>query len=294
MPTQKIRAALLTAASGSFALAAPLAAQIGGPPSAAQCSEWLAGLAAGGATALEAVTYGNAPACPGAAPVLAQAVRGARALSDTAYLGRLASAAGEVRDIGIFTAALEIADDGAAANAGRVMALMVTVAQLGSGQDLEGYTRPELFTQPVSASVGCGFALASEAFTADHGLPADADRRAARVIDRIVREREPALVQNLARCARTSIAADVPLQVDVAKVKVDYVCGSEYRVQNHSGSTLLLNLAVTGNDGVTRTSAVSAPGIGGWTRFVAPATGTLQMTYDGQPVATVANGGRRC
>lgn len=266
------------------------------PPTAERCGEWTAGLAAGGAAALNAVTYGNLPACPStAAAALAGAVRAARSAADTAYLGRLASTAGDVKDPAVFAAALEVAADGSATDGARVMALLVTVAQLGSSQDVEDRTRPQLFTDPLPATGICGFEIASTGPAIDHPLPADAERQAAQVIDGIRSgRREPALLQNLARCARSVISADIPVQVPLTGIKVDYVCGNRFRVQNHSGAAVTLNVTTTAADGSSGTVDVAAPDIGGWTSFTAATGGTAQVRYQGQLIATVANGGRRC
>ena len=287
----------LAAAALSLAPAAALGAQgWGSPPTAEQCDEWAAGLAAGGQAALDAVTFGDIPACPSVAPgALAGAIRGARAARDTAYLGRLAGAANQVRDPAVFGAALEVAGDGRASNEARVMGLLVTVSSLGAAQDVPGYTRPQLFTSGVPASGICAFAVAAGTPVIDNALAADAERQAARVIDGIrYASGEPALVENLARCARSVISAEVPPQVDVSKIRVDYVCGNTFRVQNHTGADIVLTVATTDAEGATETEDVPAPAKGGWTQFSAPAAGPIQVTYDGTPVLTVANTGRGC
>jgi hypothetical protein len=285
-------------AAVALALApAGLAAQgWGAPPTDAQCDEWATGLTAGGQTALYVVTYGNIPACPSVAPgALAGAIRAARATRDTAYLGGLAGTAAQVRDPAVFAAALEVADDGRASNESRVLGLLVAVSSLGSSPDVPGYARPRLFTQALPAAGICGFEVAGGGPVIDNPLPADAERRAARVFDGIrYANGEPALVQNLARCARSVISVEIPPQVDVSQIRVDHVCGNTFRVQNHTGASLILAVTTTGPDGVTETEDVQAPAKGGWTQFTAPATGPIQVSYDGAPVATVANAGRGC
>jgi hypothetical protein len=266
---------------------------LGAPPTATQCQEWTAGLAAGGTAALNAVTYGNVSRCTAEAPAaLAAAVRGARASADTAYLGRLASTTADVKDPAVFSAALEVAADERATDRARVMALLVTVGQLGSGQDVEDRTRPQLFTEALPATGVCGFEISASAPVIDNPLPADAEVQAARVIDGIRAARgQSALLQNLARCARSVTSVEAPPQVNVSGIKVDYVCGNRFRVQNHSGAPVTLTVAT---EGTSQIITVAAPDIGGWTAFTAPAAGTVRVTLDGQFVATVANGGRRC
>lgn len=276
--------------------AAPVFAPGAHAQDSAQCQEWAAGLAMGGASAFDVLTYGNLSACPATAPAaLAQAVRSARASGDTAYLGQLAAVAGDVRDPAVFSAALEVAADGRASNRARVMGLLVTVAHLGSSQEMMDVTRPQLFTEALSATDVCGFEAPDFKLSTDNPLAADAERQAARVIDRILyASGQPALVQNLARCARTSVSDAIPPQVDVSGIRVDYVCGNTFRVQNHTGATLTLAVTTTEADGTGVTEDHVMPAKGGWTHFTAPTAGPIQVTYDDTPVATVANPGRGC
>jgi hypothetical protein len=284
----------LAAAALALMPAASLRAQGYPTPTAAQCEAWAAGLAAGGQAALDAVTYGNIPLCTGAAPgALAGAIRGARTARDTAYLGGLAGAAGQVNDPAVFAAALEVAGDGRASNESRVMGLLVVGSSLGSSQYVRGYTRPQLFTQALPADGVCAFAVAAGGKEIDNPLPADADRQAARVIDGILYGGDPALVQGLARCARSVIAA-IPPQVNVSGIRVDYVCGNTFRVQNHTGAELTLTVTTTAPDGSSAAEDHVVPAKGGWTAFDTPFAGAIQVTYDGTPVLTVANAGRGC
>ena len=287
---------LAAAAALALAPAAALSAQgWGDPPTAEECQEWTAGLAAGGAAALEAVTYGRLSSCTGAAPgALAGAIRGARTARDTAYLGRLAGVAAQVRDPAVLAAALEVAGDGRASSEARVMGLLVTVSSLGGSQSVRGHTRPQLFTQALPATGLCGFDIDASGAVIENPLPADAERQAARVIDGILYgSGEPALVQNLARCARF-VVAEIPVQVDLAKIRVDYVCGNTFRVQNHTGAEVTLTITTTAADGTIEAEAHVFPSKGGWTHFDAPLAGPIQVTYDGTPVLTVANPGRGC
>ena len=284
----------LAAAALALVPAASLGAQGYPTPTAAQCQAWASGLAAGGQAALDVVTYGNIPLCPEAAPgALAGAIRGARAARDTTYLGGLAGAAGRVDDPAVFAAALEVTGDGRASDEARVMGLLVIGSSLGSSQYVRGYTRPQLFTQTLPADGLCAFAVAAGNKEIDNPLPVDADRQAARVIDGILYGGDPALVQNLARCTRSVIAA-IPPQVDVSKIRVDYVCGNTFRVQNHTGAEITLTVVTTPTGGSSTTQDQVIPAKGGWTQFDAPLAGPIQVTYDGTPVATVANAGRRC
>ncbi len=292
---------LLRGAAAAAALALVPAAALGAqgwgdPPTAAECQGWASDLAAGGAAALDAVTYGSLPGCPAVAPgALAGAIRAARSARDTTYLGRLAGVSAQVRDPAVFAAALEVVGDGRASSESRVMGLLVAVSSLGGSQYMPGHPVPQLFAEALPASGVCGFAAGESGVAIDNPLAADADRQAARVIDAILYgSGEPALVQNLARCARSTVGSEIPPQVDVAAIKVDYVCGNTFRVQNHSGADVTLTITTTAPDGTSQAEDHVVPAKGGWTQLDTPVAGTVQVTYDGTPVATVANTGRGC
>lgn len=272
----------------------PLHAQgLGTPPTAAQCEAWARDLAAGGPNAQNALTYGSIADCPDEGPALAAAVRSARSVEDTTYLSLLAGQASRFRDPAVFDAALTILADRNASPRARVMSLMVTAGQLGSSPEVQGMTPPEVFTRAVTVSPGCGFTVATASQIAvDHALPADHERRAARVIDGIrYANGEPTLVQNLARCSRSLISTEIPPQVDVSKIRLDYVCGNSFRIQNHTPEFLILSYTVAG---IGEAEDVTARSGGGWTSFTTDTTGTVKLTYDGQVVATVANTGKSC
>ncbi len=195
--------------------------RLAAPPSAEECQRWATALNGG-------VLTGWLPYCPALAPsAFAAAVRAARAVTDTAYLSGLAARAGDVRDLRIFDAALEVAADGRASDRARILGLLITVSQLGSSQDIvfHSIARSELFTQVLPAEGMCGFGPASsDGIAFDNGLPDDANRRAARVIDGIrFANGTSTLLRNFARCARSAVGRDIPPQVDVSQIRLDYV-----------------------------------------------------------------------
>jgi hypothetical protein len=221
------RCALAIVVLGVFAAGPAGAQRLGESATSTECDAWRSQILAGGAAALEVLTYGNVPACPSMAPeVLASAIRAARPTRDTAYLGRLAGVAGDVRHELVFSAALEVASDKSASTPSRVMSLLVAVAQLGSGEDIPGSTRPQLFTQTLPSAGVCGFGIAGSAALIDAPLPGDAERLAARTIDAIRYDAgEPALLRSLARCARSVISNDIPPQADVTKINAGTYTG---------------------------------------------------------------------
>lgn len=270
--------------------------RLAAPPSAEECHRWATALNGG-------VLTGWLAYCPELAPsAFAAAVRAARLLTDTAYLSGLAARAGDVRDLRIFDAALEVAADGRASDRARIMSLLITVSQLGSSQDVAFHSiaRSALFTQVLPAEGMCGFGPASRDGVAfDNGLPDDANRRAARVIDGIrFANGTSALLRNFARCARSAVGRDIPPQVDVSQIRLDYVCGTEFRIQNHTGVWLDMSYVVKDASGATVDAAsVAPPAKGGWTHFETSSRvtlGTLYLNYDGVQIAAAQATGKPC
>ncbi|MEW5928679.1 MAG: hypothetical protein AB1941_14520 [Gemmatimonadota bacterium] len=263
------------------------------PPSTEQCQTWTQDLSAGGARALDALTYGWIGGCPTlAAPALAGAIRNARTAQDTMYLGRLAGQAANVRDPQVLDAALALAGDRTASDRARVMAVLVLLGQRGSGLTVGDMPLPALFTERLPATGICGFHVATGGAEIVNPLPDDHVRRIAQVLDGIrYQNGESALLRNLARCARTGTLTEVPLQVDVSKIRLDYVCGNTFRIQNHTPEFLILSYTVAGTGEAEDVTARSG---GGWTHFNTDTAGTVQLIYDGQVVTTAANTGKSC
>lgn len=263
------------------------------PPSTEECQGWVQDLGAGGARALDALTYGWLGGCPTvAAPALAGAIRNARSAQDTVYLGRLAAQAANVRDPQVLDAALALAGDRTASDRARVTAILVLLGQRGSGLTVGDTPLPALFTEKLPATGTCGFNVATGGFAIENPLPDDHVRRIARVLDGIrYQNGESALLRNLARCARTGTLSEVPPQVDVSRIRLAYVCENRFRIQNHTPEFLVLSYTVAGTG---ESWDVTARSGGGWTDFTADSAGTVQLTYDGQVVATAANTSKSC
>jgi hypothetical protein len=247
-PLTMIRAIPLAALLLSAAPAVAHAQRLGPPPTIAQCGEWKAGLAAGGARALYALDHGWPAGCADAPGILVPALRSARLVSDVDYLYALTVQAADVRDASIFAAALALAEDSGATTKARAAAVLVTIAQLGSSIDFHQLSRGALLTDPLPATGLCGPRIAGS-----HGpiertpLPSDAERRAARVIDRLTYGAgTPALLRNLARCSRTGFGADIPPQVDLGGVSLEYVCGTTFRIHNPTPVRLVFAYRVEG------------------------------------------------
>lgn len=264
------------------------------PPTLGECETWMAQLAAGDTAAMSALTYGYIPGCAAAPYALASAVRAARPSQDTTFLRALAGDAGDVRDVNLFAAALEVAGDRSASNASRVMSLLVVVAHMGLSQDPLVLNRSQLFTQALPASGPCGFELPGDGGPAiDNALPEDAELLAAQVMDGIrYNTAEPALLRNLARCARTTVSFDIPPQVDPTKLQLSYQCGNRFWIRNQSGAQLPVTMKITADNGATESFFTEVPATHFVILYEALMTGTVEMWYNGHRVATSRTPGR--
>jgi hypothetical protein len=277
-------------------LAAPaLSAQLQAPPPTfEECTEWATQLAAGDTAALRVLTFGNLPACPDIAPTaLADAVRAARSVQDTAYAGRLVSEAARVRAPGIFAAAQEVTADRSASSVGRVMGLLILVAQMGFSHDIHGVAQSQLFTEARPSNRPCAFSIGGSG--RDDEQQADTDRLAARTIDGIIYDStEPLLLRNLARCARAMIPRGIPPQIDVTKLRIGYSCGNRFHIRNQTGAELFVTLRITEENGAKHSigrRVIATPLV---QLYEAHVKGTVEMWHDGQRLATVANAGTEC
>jgi hypothetical protein len=274
--------------------AAPVVAhaqRLGPPPGADQCDGWKDGLAAGGARARDALAGGWLAGCEDGPRVLAQALRSARLVSDVEHLYALAFAAAGVSDASLFAAALALADDAGATTEARAAAILVTVAQFGASIDFHHGRGSALLTDPAPASGICGPMIYTHGPAERTPLPPDAHRQAAKVLDALIHGADtPALLRNLARCSRGVAGGDVPPQVDLGGVRLEYVCGTTFRIHNPTPIRLVFAYRVEGFS-----DELDIPVEGSRHEdFDVFETGTVRLLYDGRPLTTLPNGGRPC
>jgi hypothetical protein len=259
-------------------------------PTAAECGEWSRNLAAGGARAHGALTYGWLAACPSGAATLGAAIRAARAERDTSYLFGLAVQAAQVRDRAVLDAGLEVAGDDRASDRARAASLLVVVAQLGAGWSYPGVSGAELLTKPVPDRGICGPGVGGGSFATENPLPQGHERRVARVLDGIAAGGGTPLLRNLARCSRSALGNGVPIQIDVSRVRATYVCGNTFRVRNNTSEFLVFGYSVegSGDRGDLNVDAHKHRD------FQVEDQGTLRLLYDGRVIATVPNERKPC
>ena len=262
-------------------------------PSAAECAAWARGLAAGGREALEALDTGWLAGCPSSGPTaLASALRGARAETDTAYLARLAGAAGNLEHPAVLSAALDLAADRGASIPARATALLILPGQVGAGPGVNGLPVGTLLTQELPAAGLCGPGLRTPhaAAPAAAARPADAPRRMAVIVDRIRTDpTEAELLRNLARCVRP-VVKGVPPQVDVHGVRLSYVCGNWFRVSNPTPETLTFAYVA---ERIGERLGVSVPARGE-NSIATTAPSSVRLYYDGRLIQTAENRGTSC
>ena len=238
------------------------------------------------ATALAVLRQNALASCPDAGPrALAAAVERASAETDTAYLTMLADRAGLFTHPKLFAAALRLAGDRAATAESRAAGLLVLARQSG---------RSTLLVEPVTKPEGGCFLTFGRFGGPEPGsapLPADANRRAAVVVDRIRTDpSEGELVRTIARCVRPAVARGVPPQIDVSGVRLRYFCGNWFKIYNPTSE----QLTVTYDAEKTGERYNIDVGPGGERMFVTAAPSTVRLYYDARLIQTTAHGGTVC
>lgn len=250
---------------------------------------WTQQISSGGASARDALATGWIAGCPTAPQVLASAIRAASTSSDTVLLSGLVFQTSDARDEAIFRGLLEVAADRRATPAARTMAILAGAAQLGYGTDVPGRSLADLFTTTPAPTPPC-LGHRYHAPVLQNPLAGDPPRRYAAVLDGILAGSGSDHVRAVASCVRGMIG--VPTQVDISRLRVDYVCGNRFRVQNHTGTNLELDYVVEGGD--PEGWIIHAPAVGRWTEFDVDEAGTLHVSYDGRAIASIRNQGKRC
>lgn len=270
----------------------PLAAhaQLRPRPSAEKCAQWQQGLAAGGEAALHALAFGWLAACDVGAVALADAIRASTTEQGTAFLFELATEAAQIRDERVLDAALEVAAAQRASRPARAAAILVLVAQVGSGWDYPSGTGSALLTEPLPREGLCGPGLFSPTFATDNGLPPDHRRLIAVVLDQIAGQGGHPLLRNLARCSRPVLGLGIPPQIDVSKVTLRNVCGTTFRVHNNTPEFLIFSFSVVGaaERGDLAIEARKR------SEFTTTQEGTVQLLYDDRVIQTASSGSPPC
>lgn len=284
--------------SGSLAPREDAVAQPG-LPSPAACDGWSRALEAGGPGAVRALTEGWLAGCPSVGPsALSGAVLRTRTSTDLQLLTQLTLRGSAVTHPRIFDAAATVAMDAGATIAARRGSLLILSAQLGSGVGLavgnESMIMDDrMLTLEIPTASFCTSApnIGYYVPPASEPLPADAPRRVARVFDALRYDTTvPPLVRGLAICLRRGVRGDIPPQVDVGGITLQYLCEDRFRIGNPTAARLKFTYTVEG-DPETHFMDVSPHSTD---TLIAWSTGTLRLSYDGQLLHEVANLGTPC
>jgi hypothetical protein len=224
---------------------------------------------------------------------LVRAFRAARLETDTAYLRELYGTMARLRDSAIFQTALEVMQDSRATNQARGTAILTAVKQ---HDRCRTYPLGLSFGEVVTGSSGTGCRLVGNCihvhqFQSPSPLPADYVQQFGAAIDRLLDAgRTPAVVRDLAGCARGTIGGILAKSVPLSSITLEYVCGDQFRVRNRSREWI----------------RVSWTGVGSPHRltFQVPPDSSVvhralwrdstRLHYEGKLVQSIANGGKVC
>jgi hypothetical protein len=222
-----------------------------------------------------------------------KAFRAARVETDTAYLQALYGTMARLRDSAIFQTALEMMLDPGATNQARGTAILTAVSQHAFRISLP---LNQSFGEVVTGMSGTGCRLVSHHVHSGQNrspspLPADHVQRFGAAIDRVLdASSTPAVVRDLAGCARRVIGGILAKSVPLSSISLEYVCGNRFRVRNRSREWIQ----------VSWTGVGSAHSQG----FVVPPDSSVVHTarwpdstrlhYEGKLVQTAPNRGKVC
>ncbi len=225
------------------------------------------------------------------AQALANALTGARLVTDEAFLKDLYRTATGVRDAGLLQTAMQLAEDNAAGTPARVTALLIALSQYQRFLRPSGLTFSQLVSTPIDASCMIKAPAGIINYGSDLGVTL-ADRQAAsdRAAALGANPSANAVVRALARCVSTFVAFDAPPQVDPQLLTVEHVCGTKYRVRN-SGRRLV-DVAYRMFNGVER-GELTVPA-GGEAFIITHCVCGFDFIYQGQVIRQVQIGSTTC
>jgi hypothetical protein len=213
--------------------------------------------------------------------------------TDTAYLAQLYGTMARLRDSAIFQTALEMMLDSGATNQARGTAILTAVSQHAFRISLP---LDRSFGDVVTGSSGeecrfVGIHHHAHQHQSPSPLPADYVQRFGAAIDRLLDAGStPAVVRDLAGCARRVIGGILAKSVPLSSISLEYVCGDRFRVRNRSREWIQVSLTGVGTP--HRRSFPVPPDSSVLHRAVWP--DSTRLHYEGKLVQTVPNGGKVC
>jgi hypothetical protein len=257
-------------------------------PSSSECQAAAAALA-GGARGAE---WESLPGCGKVGGrALARALEAARHETDAAYLDRLYGNMASIKDPAVFAASLAVMQDPAASPEARATAILVAVAQHDNALSLPVTVSLKDLLGGTATSQ-CRLVPTSHAsYRSSSPLPADYLQQLGKAMLQLKASADtPDLVRNFIECVRPATLAAVADAVPTSAIRLSYVCGNRYRVENQSTEPVKVSWAVSG---IRAKGQILVPP-GGAKTFTAQQRGPTTLYYRGKEVQTEPNGAQPC
>lgn len=258
------------------------------PPSRAECDSAVAIVGALDLSASNAGYWHRIDQCgaAGARP-LAGAILALKEEQDWGRLDFL-SAALTLQDADIFAALLSVAGNPGASSPARTRAFNAAVLQF----DPKGSVTSTFTTAETAEDCGIPVPGAdSPPHFRGTPLPIDAGDQlylVARAVERDSAAPNP--VRSAARCSMLFVASRIPVPVNTALIRLSYICGNRFRVQNGNPEGVQLSYEVP------ETSERGSLGVLAESDHLLSTRrpGTVRLFHRGQLIQTTENGGTAC
>jgi hypothetical protein len=239
--------------------------------------------------ASEDASWQNLPDCGRAGGLeLAKALREARAETDVVYLERLYGAAANIRDPDIFGAAMAVIQDEGASAQARSTAILILVEQHDNRVGLPlNVSLTEALRSGECRLVPFPLSSYRSATELPPGYLAQLGKA---LLDLSAAQGTPDLVAKFANCTRPIMSGAVADAIPTSAIRLSYVCGNRYRVENQSTESVKVSWAVWGK----RTKAAIVVPPKGAKTFTTQQRGPTTLYYRGKEVQTETNGGKPC
>lgn len=220
---------------------------------------------------------------------LARALQEARSETDPAYLERLYGAMAPIRDPDVFAAALAVMqDDGASAEA-RATAILIAVRQHNYRVGLP----LNLSLTEALQSGQCRLVpyTTHGSYRSSTPLPADYQTQLGKALLHLSAAPDtPGLVKTFVDCSRTATQGAIADAVPASAIRLSYVCGNRYQVDNRSTESVQLSYQVSG----TKHKGGFAVHPKASFTFTARGEGDLSLYHRGKLVQTMQNRRKSC
>jgi hypothetical protein len=219
---------------------------------------------------------------------LAKALQAARFETDPAYLERLYGAMANIRDPEIFAAALAVIQDAGASAPARSTSILIAVAQHDNGVGLP----LNLSLAEALRSGKCRLAPITHAgYRSATPLPASyQDQLGKALLDLRAAAGTPQLVKTFVHCTRPVFSGAIANAVPLAALRLTYLCGNRYRVDNQSTEDVQVSLTVAGSKERIEFGVLAK----GTRTVTANDRGTTSLYYRGKLVQSIPNSGKLC